>query len=67
MRVDGLPVGRGVLDRSGMIGGGVKEEDVKAFFDGFDPESVRIYPIYWVTLTILNTTLRLYTIIQATM
>lgn len=38
VRIDGLPVGRGVLDRSGMIG--LKEEDVMNFFDGFDPENV---------------------------
>jgi RNA recognition motif-containing protein len=40
VRIDGLPIGRGVLDRSGMIG--LKEEDVMAFFDGFDPEKVGI-------------------------
>ena len=52
VRIDGLPNGRGVLDRSGMIGGGVKEEDVKSFFDGFDPESVvHDHTGYYVTFS----------------
>jgi len=38
VKIDGLPIGRGVLDRSGMIG--LREEDVMKFFDGFDPEKV---------------------------
>lgn len=38
IRLDGLPTGRGVLDRSGMIG--LREKDVMEFFDGFDPDDV---------------------------
>lgn len=38
IKIDGLPLGRGVLDRSGMIG--LKEADVKEFFDGFEPDQV---------------------------
>jgi hypothetical protein len=38
IRIDGLPVGRGILDRSGMVG--LKESDVMTFFDGFDPDNV---------------------------
>lgn len=38
IKIDGLPLGRGVLDRSGMIG--LKEADVKDFFDGFEPDQV---------------------------
>ncbi|KAG9056786.1 histone methyltransferase set1 [Serendipita sp. 407] len=38
IRIDGLPTGRGILDRGGMIG--LKDEDVLGFFDGFDPDVV---------------------------
>jgi hypothetical protein len=43
IKIDGLPLGRGVLDRSGMIG--LKEADVKEFFDGFEPDQVRPSPL----------------------
>ncbi|SRR5258706_5531945 len=41
IKIDGLPLGRGVLDRSGMIG--LKEADVKEFFDGFEPDQVGLF------------------------
>ena len=41
IKIDGLPLGRGVLDRSGMIG--LKEADVKEFFDGFEPDQVGVF------------------------
>lgn len=45
IRIDGLPTGKGVLNRSGMIG--LKSEDVKEFFDGFDPELVGVYLLFY--------------------
>lgn len=49
IKIDGLPLGRGVLDRSGMIG--LKEADVKEFFDGFEPDQVGLFIVgflgYW--------------------
>ncbi|KAG8814852.1 histone methyltransferase set1, partial [Serendipita sp. 399] len=38
IRIDGLPTGRGILDRGGMIG--LKDADVLQFFDAFDPDTV---------------------------
>jgi hypothetical protein len=49
IKIDGLPLGRGVLDRSGMIG--LKEADVKEFFDGFEPDQVG--PFHFVVLWVL--------------
>ena len=47
IKIDALPLGRGVLDCSGMIG--LKEADVKEFFGGFKPDQVSLF-ISWVFL-----------------